>query len=58
MEAQSRTYRLRAVQSEQRARNASDPLVKAEWNELAIEWHLLAGAVAQAAGEAPEIDVA
>jgi hypothetical protein len=58
MKAQSRTFRLRAIQSEQRARDASDSLVKAEWDELAIEWHLLANAVAQASGEIPQIDVA
>ena len=57
MKAQSRTYRLWAVQNEQRARDASDPLIKAEWEELAIEWHLLANAIAQASGEPPQIDV-
>jgi hypothetical protein len=58
MKAESRIYRLRAVQSEQRARDASDPQTKAEWDELAIEWHLLANAVAKASGEAPQIDIA
>ena len=33
---------LRALESEQRARNASDPAVKKEWEVLAMEWHLLA----------------
>ena len=33
---------LRALASEQRARDASDPIVKKEWEALAIEWHQLA----------------
>jgi hypothetical protein len=58
MKVQSRTFRLRAIQSEQRARDASDPLIRGEWEELAIEWHLLANAIAQESGEIPQIDVA
>lgn len=45
MHAQSHTFRLRAIQNEQRARAASDPIVKAEWEALAIEWHALANVV-------------
>jgi len=33
---------LRALASEQRARDASDPAIRKEWEALAIEWHLLA----------------
>jgi len=33
---------LRALASEQRARDASDPAIQKEWEALAIEWHLLA----------------
>jgi hypothetical protein len=58
MKSESQLFRLRAIQSEKRARDASDPLVKAEWQELAIEWHLLANAVAQTSGETPQIDLA
>jgi len=36
---------LRALASEQRARDASDPVVKKEWEVLAIEWHQLATAI-------------
>jgi len=57
MKAQSRTFRLRAVQSEQRAHDASDPIIRAEWEELAIEWHLLANAVAHNSGPIDQIDV-
>jgi hypothetical protein len=57
MKAQSRTFRLRAVLSEQRARDASDPIIKAEWEELAIEWHLLANSVAESSGPIDQIDV-
>jgi len=38
---------LRALASEQRARDASDPIVKMEWEALAIEWHQLATAIAK-----------
>ena len=58
MKSESHLFRLRAIHGEQRARGAADPLIKAEWEELAIEWHLLANAVAEASGEAPQIDVA
>jgi cell division protein FtsL len=39
---QSDTHRARALLSEERARSANDKLIKREWQELAIEWHLLA----------------
>jgi hypothetical protein len=34
MNSESPLFRLRALQGEQRARDASDPLIKAEWEEL------------------------
>jgi hypothetical protein len=51
----SASYRLRALTSEQRARNASDSTIKREWEELAIQWHSIANVTAQLAGEAPHI---
>ena len=36
---------LRALASEQRARDASDPTVKKEWEALAIEWHQVAAVI-------------
>ena len=33
---------LRAMASEDRARNASDPAIKKEWEAIATEWHMLA----------------
>jgi hypothetical protein len=39
---QSDLHRSRALLSEDRARSTNDQLVKREWEELAIEWHLLA----------------
>ncbi len=38
---------MRALASEQRARDSSDPTVKKEWEALAIEWHQLATAIAK-----------
>jgi hypothetical protein len=39
---QSTVHRARAVVCEQRAAEATDTKIKAEWTELAIEWHLMA----------------
>lgn len=36
---------LRALACEQRARDASDPAIKKEWEALAIEWHQLASVI-------------
>ena len=58
MNAQSHTYRLRAVQNKQRARAASDPIIKAEWEALSIECHALANAVAQLSGDNDQIEIA
>ena len=58
MKREIRIFRLRAVQCEQRARDNPDPLIKGEWEELAIEWHLLANAIGKASGETPQIDIA
>ncbi len=45
---------LRALSAEQRARDASDPAVKKEWEALAIEWHLLANTAAKATNKVPQ----
>jgi hypothetical protein len=39
---QSEVHRARAVVCEHRAHEATDAKIKAEWTELAIEWHLMA----------------
>jgi hypothetical protein len=54
---QTEMYRLRALQSEQRARSASDPLVRAEWEALAIEWHALASAAVQGPDDFEQIEI-
>jgi hypothetical protein len=38
-------------------RDASDPGIKREWEDLAIQWHSIANIAAQAAGRTPQIDV-
>uniref|UniRef100_Q07R97 Uncharacterized protein n=1 Tax=Rhodopseudomonas palustris (strain BisA53) TaxID=316055 RepID=Q07R97_RHOP5 len=43
--------RLKAIASEQRAKEATDPAVRQDWEELAIEWHLAANLAGSA--EAP-----
>jgi hypothetical protein len=54
----SSTYRLRALASEQHAREASDPAIKKEWEDLAIQWHLIAHIAAELRGILPRIDTA
>ena len=54
----SATYRLRALASEQHAREASDPAIKKEWEDLAIQWHLIAHIAAELRGHLPRIDTA
>lgn len=49
-------YRLRALACEERARHTPDPIIKKEWEDLAIEWHLLAN-IAASVTEQPQIDV-
>jgi hypothetical protein len=56
MVASSTSYRLRALASEQRARNAPDRAIKREWEDLAMQWHLVAHAAAALRGEIPDID--
>lgn len=50
-------HRLRAIQCEQRAREAPDPASQREWEELAVEWHLMANLTAVAAGEISHMEV-
>jgi pilus assembly protein Flp/PilA len=35
-------FRLKALFSEQRARESSEPRARSDWKELAIEWHMMA----------------
>jgi hypothetical protein len=43
---QSDWHRTRALQCEERAQEATDAAVKRGWEEVAIEWHLLATSTA------------
>jgi hypothetical protein len=49
-------YRMKALACEQRAKAASDPTSKLDWEELAIEWHTLANFAAREPGEVPLMD--
>lgn len=53
---QSDLHRARAIVCERRAIEAPDANAKAEWTELAIEWHLMA--TVNAKDEKAEIDAA
>jgi hypothetical protein len=40
-------YRAKALVAEQRAKETSDPTAKQDWEELAIEWHMMASIAAK-----------
>jgi hypothetical protein len=40
-------YRAKALIAEQRAKETSDPTAKQDWEELAIEWHMVASIAAK-----------
>jgi hypothetical protein len=40
-------YRAKALIAEQRAKETSDPTAKQDWEELAIEWHMMASIAAK-----------
>ena len=44
-------FRLKALFSEQRARESTDPTSRDDWQELAIEWHMMAHLAARAESE-------
>jgi hypothetical protein len=46
MTSETRTFRLRALQCEKRARETPDSPTKTEWERLAVEWHAVANAIA------------
>jgi len=44
-------FRLKALFSEERARESTDQTSREDWEELAIEWHMMANLAASASGE-------
>jgi len=50
----SGTFRLKALFSERRARESIDPRSKHDWEELAIEWHMMANLATSTDGEPHE----
>jgi hypothetical protein len=54
----AKMHRLRAVLCDQRASKATDPQLKRDWAELAIEWHLLAREASGAEGDDGQIESA
>jgi hypothetical protein len=53
----SEQFRLKALLSEQRARESTDQRSKYDWEELAIEWHMMANLAAGENGEISQIEV-
>jgi len=56
--SRSGIFRVQALFSEQRARELSDLKSRSDWEELAIEWHMMANLAAGAKSENSQIDVA
>jgi len=54
---QSKVYRLRAAVCDQRAGQVTDPALKRDWQELAIEWHVLANVTAKENCEVDQLDI-
>jgi hypothetical protein len=52
----SSIFRLKALFSEQRARESSEPRSRNDWEELAIEWHMMANLAADAKTVSVQID--
>ena len=56
--SRSSIFRLKALFSEQRARDSIETRSRLDWEELAIEWHMMASFAARINGEIPQIEVA
>jgi hypothetical protein len=54
----SEKFRLKALFSEQRARESTNQQSKHDWEELAIEWHMMANLAAGANGDGSRIEIA
>jgi hypothetical protein len=54
--SRSSIFRLKALFSEQRAKESSGPRARDDWEELAIEWHMMANLAANAKTESIQID--
>jgi hypothetical protein len=55
--SRSKQFRLKALISEQRARESTDQRSKQDWEELAIEWHMMANLAEGENGEISQIEV-
>ena len=51
-------FRLKALFSEQRARESREPGSRSDWEALAIEWHAMANLAAGMKTDSTQIDVA
>ena len=56
--SRAEVFRLKALFSEERARESTDQTFREDWQELAMEWHLMANLAAGAGSEIPPIKVA
>ena len=56
--SRSGIFRLKALFSEQRAKESSEPRSRHDWEELAIEWHMMANLAASMKNESIQVDIA
>jgi hypothetical protein len=56
-QTKSDEYRARAVNCEERAKMATDPVVRSQWQELADQWHYMANQAARLRLAPPEDDI-
>jgi hypothetical protein len=54
--SRSSIFRLKALFSEQRAKESSEPRARDDWEELANEWHMMANLTANTKQESMQID--
>jgi hypothetical protein len=54
LSSRSGVFRLKALFSEERARESTDQASRRDWEELAIEWHMMANLAAGGGGESSQ----
>jgi hypothetical protein len=53
MAADPQDYRTKAIACEQIAKQTTDRTIRLQWEELVMQWHLMANQAARLSGEAP-----
>ena len=56
MDTKSDDFRVKALVCEQHARETTDRAIRRQWEDLAIQWHLMANQAARLSGQASQDD--